>query len=117
MDIYTRIYGDVNFNPRQVEVNEELLELLIQIEMLFFTKKREVLGQHSLGMNLEELIYTLNASASNIEQLVDTQIKQYCPLASKYNIKVSCNFSKGTTRDIGVIDIYVDNRLLLGIII
>ena len=107
-DIYNRIEGDPGFVKDSVEVNDTVIILLQQIEMLLFTRQGEILGAEKAGINIEDLIYTLNANEGSIKNNIVNQIESYCPLARKHTVNVQVNFYKGTERDIGVIDILVD---------
>ena len=116
-EIYNRAPGDPNFNPGQLEVHDEIMEFIQQIEMALFTRRREVIGHKMFGANLEDLIYSLNATNGEVETLVQQQIIHFCPHSSRIPFTVTCKFMKGTTRDLAVVDVIIDNTFTLGIVL
>lgn len=116
-DLYIKIDGDPGYNPNIIEVVDEVLILLGQIEMLLFTRKGDVLGAPTMGIDLEDMIYSLTVSAGVIETAIYNQIQNYCTLANKYKVDVNVRFFKGTERDIAVVDILVDGARKSGLVI
>lgn len=112
-----KIDGDPGYNPGIIEVQDELEILLGQIEMLLFTRQGDVLGAETLGINLEDLIFSLTVSSGVIETSIYNQIQNYCPLANKFKVDVNVRFFKGTERDIGVVDIMVNGARKTGLIL
>lgn len=116
-DLYTRIAGDPNFLPNRLEIHDDIEFIVNQIEVLLFTRKGEILGDSSLGANLEDLIYNLNASEGQIESMIMDQIQFYVPDAKRFNISVEVRFFRGTVRDIAVIDVIVNNNRATGLLL
>lgn len=116
-DLYLRIEGDPNYEPNQIEVQDEVVILLQQIEMVLFTDKGDILGSPNLGVDLERLLYSLTVSEGVIRSAIYNQIVNYCPLARKYKVDVSVKIYKGTARDIGVVDILIDGANRTGLVI
>jgi phage baseplate assembly protein W len=117
MELYIKTIGDPNFDPTKVHSTSEIAQLITQIETILFTNKREVLGNHTFGCNLEDLVYSLNYNNLQIKQVIDQQIDIHCPLAKKYKVSAEINFVKGTVRDIAYIDITIDSKYLLQVYI
>lgn len=113
-DIYTRIEGDPNFVPDRIEITEELEYLIIQIEMILFTRRGEVLGDDNFGASLDDLIFSTNLSGAAIENIVRDQINSYVPLANTYNVDTRCEFYKGVEKDTAVLDIVINNTVVIG---
>jgi hypothetical protein len=44
-DLYTRIEGDPSFIPDKIEITEDLELILMQLEMILFTRQHDVLGE------------------------------------------------------------------------
>jgi len=116
-DLYLKIDGDPRFQNDKIENVDILEQYLEQIELLLFTRKGDVLGEFKLGCDIEDLIYSLNLSAAPIKTAIWDQIITYCPLHKIFKTDVSINFYKGTERDIGVIDIIVNDNVVAGIMI
>lgn len=113
-DIYTRIEGDPNFAPDKIEITEDLEYVIIQLEMILFTRRGDVLGDDYFGASLDDLIFSTNLSGSAIEGIVRDQIRAYIPLANTYNIETRCEFYKGIEKDTAILDIVVDGTTVIG---
>lgn len=114
-EIYMRDPSDPLYRADVLDVSNELDVLLGQIRMILFTKPGEVISSPTFGVNLEYYIFSTNVSNQQLEKLVREQIYQNCPMASKYDVQVQSSFFYGTTRDMCLIDIFVDGIKYLGI--
>lgn len=92
LDIYSRDDFVSKYNPKQLEVSDDLSLLILQIENLLFTNKNEVLGSNDFGASLESEILRTSFSSGQIETRVSNLIATYCPLATRYNIGVNVQF-------------------------
>jgi hypothetical protein len=103
-EIYNRDPDDPNYKADQLEVTDALEACIGKIKMLIFTRKGEVLGDPSFGLDLEELIYDLELSEFSIRKEIEDNIKTYIPefesLGGTYDLK----FYLGTNRDIATLD-------------
>lgn len=115
MELYIKTSGDPNFNGTEVQTNDEVRQLLTQIETVLFTTKGQVLGDAGFGCSLEDYLYTLNANEYTIKNEIEQQIIKYCPLSTKYSVKVDVSFVRGEVRDEAYIDITVDNTFVVSI--
>ena len=116
-DFYLKIQGDPSFEPRLLEIDDDLEILLNQIEMILFTRQGDVLGDEVFGSNIEDLIYSTRASAGLIETAIYNQISRYCPLARKYTTEVDVRFFEGAERDIAVVDVVVNGERKTGLVL
>lgn len=115
MEFYIRTQGDPNFNPASIDVESELGMALMQLETILFTKRGEVMGDPGFGVNLEDLIYSLNYNEDEIKSTIQQQIEIYSPLVQKYNPQILVSFYKGSVRDIAQIDIELDGAYRVGV--
>tara|TARA_R110001592_G_scaffold62377_1_gene190846 strand:- start:19852 stop:20256 length:405 start_codon:yes stop_codon:yes gene_type:complete len=116
-DISLKVSGDPGFNSSEMELQTEVEVLKQQIAMILYTRKHDVLGSKMLGANLEDLIYSLRSTEGLIESTVMQQIQTFCPAANRYTVQARVNFFKGTTRDIAILDITIDNTTKFGLIL
>lgn len=116
-DFYLKIYGDPQFEPRLLEIDDDVEVLLNQIEMILFTRQGDVLGDEFFGSNIEDLIYSTRASAGLIETAIYNQIMRYCPLSRTYSTEVNVRFFEGAERDIAVVDILVNGERKTGLVL
>lgn len=117
MELYIKSIGDPNFRYDQMQVDEEIQLLLTQIETLIFTTKGDVMGAPDFGLNLEDYVYSFMYNDDMLKGLVSSAISQYIPLASKYPINVSVEYTSETERNAVYIDIIIDNKYGIGLYI
>lgn len=103
-EIYMKDPGDPGYKTDQVEITDPLEACVGKIKMMLFTRKGEVLGDPSFGLNLEDLIYDMNLSESAVRDEIRDNIRAYVPefqsLGGSYELK----FYLGTNRDIASLD-------------
>jgi hypothetical protein len=116
-DIYNRDAEVRKYSPTLLEVSDDLSFLLLQIEMLLFTKPGEVMGSPKMGIDLESLLFSLNVTQAQLTQKINNQILTYCPLAYKYSVQSSVNFIKEVNRDIAIVDIIINDERLLSVLV
>jgi hypothetical protein len=117
VDLYMRDPEDPLYVPDTLEVKNDLDVLLGQIRMLLFTKPGEVVSRINFGIDLESQIFSLNVSNSALENLILSQIYDNCPNAELYEVTVKVSFFYGVSRDVCLIDIFVDGTKYLGILV
>ena len=103
-EIYNRDPLDPSYNPYQIETTDPVEICVGQLKMMLLTNKGEVLGDTKFGLNLEELIFSLNLSESSIRKELDLFLKIYIPLFRKLGASYDLKFYVGTERDIATID-------------
>ena len=103
-EIYNRDPLDPSYNPFQIETTDPVEICVGQLKMILLTNKGEVLGDTKFGLNLEELIFSLNLSESSIRNELDLFLKTYIPLFRKLGGSYDLKFYQGTERDIATID-------------
>lgn len=110
MELYIKDITDPNFDPQQVQSDEEISMLLTQIEVLLFTRKGEVLGSPEFGANLEDYVYSFMYNDDMLKSIVENQIQEYVPLARKYNTQVTVEFAQENQRNVMFLDIIIDSK-------
>ena len=116
IDIYLRIPTDPNYDPTQIDGDDEFQQFLQLIEMLLTTKRGEVLGNPGLGCNLEQFLWNEQVSSSSVKSEIMTQILDY---GSDYGRSISydidVNFIAGPITDSILVDVYIEDQKVLGI--
>ena len=115
MEIYIKTVEDPNHEPNKLHVEDEIQQLITQIETILFTRKGDVLGMPDFGCSLEDMLFTLGFAEYKIKQEIRNQLTAYCPLATKHNVTIDVSFQKGEVRDIGYIDIKIDNQYTVAV--
>jgi phage baseplate assembly protein W len=109
MEIYIKVDGDPNYDPEKVHIEDEIQQLITQIETVLFTRRGDVLGSPDFGCNLEDMLFTFGFAEYKIRKEIRRQFNAYVPLTNKHNVTIKISFEKGNTRDIGYIDIMINN--------
>ena len=90
-EIYNKDPEDPNYKEGQLEVTDPLEACVGKIKMMIFTRRGEVLGDPSFGLDLESLIYDMNLSESALRKEVQNNIRAYIPefeaLGGTYELK------------------------------
>jgi len=117
-DIYIRESEDKTYRDDVITYSDGLEQLISMIKMILTTKKGDVLGDPDFGVSIEEQIFSLNVSLSEIEKQIKYQISKYINIQNnKYRIDVNTNYVRGTTRDAVYIDILIDHVKYLGVLV
>jgi hypothetical protein len=77
--------------------------------MILFTKKSDIYGNFSFGLDLESLLFKKNLSAKKIEQELLHQIRAFCPEYQTYKTDVDVVFYKYPNREETQINISIEN--------
>jgi len=117
MEFYVKNIGEPNYKSDVMQQDSELSMLLTQIQTMLFTRKGEVLGQPNFGANLEDYVYELRYNDYQLKTVIDNQITEFIPLASKYNVSVGIEVVDDVTNHVVFLDITVDSRFQLGVYI
>ena len=115
MALYIKVPEDPNFDPLQVDIEDEVQQLITQIETILFTDKQSVLGSSTFGVNLEDLIYSFHFNEYEIKRVISDQIRDFCPLADKYQTRVDVEFQRGQDRDAASVSVVIDNKFAVGV--
>lgn len=94
---------DFSLDKNVAVKNNDIDLIMQQIDMLFDTTPREVLGHEEYGSNYERFLYNLKLSASAIEQIIYSDIKSLNLFNFTPTIKVY--ILQGTENDIILVDI------------
>lgn len=106
-EIYNRDPEDVKYDPYILEVSDPVEICVGQIKMMLLTNKGEVLGDPKFGVNLEDLIFTLELSEASIKREIDLHLKVYVPLFQTLGGTYKLQFFVGTQRDIATLDFQI----------
>ena len=77
-EIYNKDPEDPNYKEDQLEVTDPLEACVGKIKMMIFTRRGEVLGDPSFGLDLESLIYDMNLSEASVKKELQNNIVDNC---------------------------------------
>jgi len=116
-ELYMRDPTDPLYTENVLEQSSEIETLLGEIRMIMFTKQGDVMGTYTFGYNLEDYLFLFNLNAGDLRTRLVDAIFYYCPDAKRFNVDVQVQFFKGTIRDVCLIDIFIDGRKSLGVLV
>jgi hypothetical protein len=117
MELYIKAIEDPNFDPDQLQSDEEIQMMLTQIETLIFTSRGDVMGQPNFGLNLEDYVYSLRYNDTMLQGMIQDNINRFVPLAARYPVSVAVEFTQETERNLVYVDITIDGRYGIGLYI
>ena len=94
---------DINLNPGSPLVNNEVDIIIQQVDMLFDTAKKEVLGIPDYGTDYDEFLFNLQMSNAAIAYQVECDIRSLELFGFEPTVEVS--ILEGTLNDIVLITI------------
>lgn len=110
-----RSRDDQFYNSNKLEVTDPIESLTGKIRMLLYTRPGEVLGQPTLGVDLEKNLFEVGVNNGELSSKILYQISKFIPEAGRYDINVNVSFVPGTVRDAAFVDIYIDGTRALGL--
>lgn len=117
-EIYTRNMADPYYDPTIIDHNNDIESILSQIRLILGTRGGQVLGDYNFGCGIEDLIFTTNFNKDKIQNLIQSQIRDYIKDFPNYNITVNVSFFKQNDGlDGGLIDIYINKTKMQGFLI
>jgi hypothetical protein len=107
IEIYNRDPSDPNYKENIVEITQPVEICVGQLKMLLLTNKGEVLGDPKFGLNLEDLVFSLELSEKTLRDEIDKGLRFYVPLFAQLGGYFDLKFYQGTERDICLLDFYI----------
>jgi len=117
MEFYIKNIEDPGFDVDQMQSDNEISQLLIQIEMVLFTRKGDVMGDSEFGANLDDYVYSFRYNDFMLKKVIEDQLKRYVPLAAKFNTKVDVEFTSEIDKHLVFVSVIVDSKYMVGLYI
>ena len=111
-DFYIRYLEHPRYNQNIVDEDDPLENIIMQMEMILFTEKGEVLGDDDFGVGMEKYLWSTRFSADVIKGEIIRQFTKYIPELNSNSYKINVYITQGDYRDIGVVDIIIDGQTL-----
>ena len=117
-EIYCKLTSDPNYK-KAVESQNEMENILQQCRVVLGTKRGQVLGSYDFGMNLDEYLFKYNFNEVEVIYRINQMLASYVYYnTSKYTVFAQVSYGKSDdTSDYAVVDIYINNRPCLGILV
>ena len=93
-DIYAIPEEESRYKDNVLEVTGELDEIIMQVDMILFTNKGDVLCMPEFGCNLGRYLFETSYNEMHIKQIIMEQIRNYIYLDGSYHVDVDVQFVK-----------------------
>ena len=94
---------DFSLHNDHVILQNDIDLVLQQIDILFDTAPREVLGSENFGTEYDKCLYDLNMSNDDILRQVETDLRSIDLLGFEYQVNI--HMLRGTEQDIALVEI------------
>ena len=115
-EIYTVDPTDPNYKYGILQFSDAIMSIVTKIKMILGTRQGEVFGDVNFGVGLEDLIFESNINNIHLEEKIKTQIQTYIIEDKDYSIVPKVSFGQAIGYDYGVVDIYVNNVKIFGVL-
>jgi len=117
-EIYTRNPEDPNYKVNVLEHADPIESIITKIRTILGTRQGEVIGDFNFGIGIEDLIFETRVPKLQVEEDIRRQVNQYISEAADYKIDPRVTFGRSEEGyDFCVIDIYIDEDKVLGVLI
>ena len=118
-EIYCKLPTDSNYEQK-IESDDEAYNILQQIKVVLGTKRGEILGTYSFGVNLQEYLFSYNMSIEEILYTLNAHLASYVYYdTTKFNVYVDVKYGHNTSdvTDYAVVDVFINEKACLGILV
>lgn len=118
-EIYCKLPTDRGYEPK-LETTDEIQQIVQQIRMVLGTKPGDVLGMPNFGIDLQQYLFTYTDTPEMIKFMVNSAIGYYIDYDDKkfsVGCEVSFGHNAGDTSEYAVIDIVINQKKILGILV
>lgn len=116
-DIYIRDPEDPNFEYGILEHSNAIESIISKIKMLFGTRQGQIIGDLNFGIGIEDAIFETRVNKTQLEEKIKEQFSLYISETQDFKIEPDISFGHGDGYDYAVVDIYIDEQKVIGLLI
>jgi len=116
-DIYIRNPEDPNFKYGVLEHSDPIESIISKIKMLMGTRQGQVVGDLNFGIGIEDLIFETKVNKQQLEEKIKAQFQLYISETKDFAITPQVSFGKADGYDYAIIDILINNKKMLGLLV
>jgi hypothetical protein len=115
-DLYIRNPEDPNFQYGLLEHSSVIESIITKIKMILGTRQGSVIGDLNFGIGIEDLIFETRINSLQLEESIKNQFVIYIAESKDYQITPKVSFGRENGYDYAIIDIFIDNVKIFGIL-
>jgi len=116
-EIYNRASSDPNYIYGILEHSSAIESIISKIKMILSTRQGKIIGDHNFGIGIEDLVFETRINKMQLEEKIKQQINMYISESQDYQITPIVGFGKDVGYEYAVIDIYINNAKIIGILV
>lgn len=116
-DLYIRAADDPNYQYGVLEHSNAIESIITKIKMILGTRSGQVFNDLGFGVGIEDLIFETRINKSQLEEKIKMQFDRYISETKDYMITPSVSFGKAEGYDYAVIDIFINDQKVVGLLV
>jgi hypothetical protein len=116
-DLYIKNFEDPNYKYGILSHSDAIESIISKIKMLFGTRPGQIIGDINCGLGIEDLIFETRINQTQLEEKIKSQFETYISETKDYEITPSVSFGNADGYDYCVIDTYINNQKIIGILV
>lgn len=116
-DIYIKNPEDPNYIWGKYEHSDKIESIISKIRMILSTTPGQILGDINFGIGIEDLVFETRINKFELEDKIRDQLDMYVHETSEFSITPKVSFGKEETYDYCVIDFFINNQKIFGVLI
>lgn len=116
-EIYTRSPQDPNYVFGVLHHSDKIESIISKLKMILGTTQGQILGDLNFGVGIEDLVFETRINKLELEEKIKGQISQYIEESKDFKIEPRVSFGKGDGLDMAVIDFFINDQKIIGILI
>ena len=116
-DLYIRNPSDPNYKYGVLAHSDAIESIITKIKMILGTRSGQIFGDLAFGVGIEDLIFETKINKNQLEEKIKMQIDRYISEIVDYSIIPEVTFGKADGYDYAIIDIYINNVKIIGLLI
>jgi len=116
-DIYIRSPQDPNYRYGVLSHSDAIESIVSKIKMLMGTRQGQLMGDLNFGIGIEDQIFETRINKTRLEEKIKEQFSLYISETQDFKIEPQISFGKTENYDYALIDIFIDEQKVIGLII
>lgn len=116
-DIYIRTPDDPTYQYGLLEHSDAIESIVSKIKMILGTRQGQLVGDLNFGVGIEDLIFETRINKTQLEEKIKQQFSLYISETADFRIAPEVSFGRADGYDYAVIDIYIDEQKVVGLLI